>query len=136
MKNRIIIIFLLINFICIESLAQLSKDSIQALFPCGNFVSFNDNVACYRLKGIKKGGMYGFCYYNQDYKSELSSPMHSWSSQGGEVTKWLNSPCYTIIAPMYDYALPFSQGWAPVCIGKKWTYVSKDGHYLFDRVSS
>ena len=134
MKNRIIIIFLLINFICIESLAQLSKDSIQALFPCGNFVSFNDNVACYRLKGIKKGGMYGFCYYNQDYKPELSFPMHSWSSQGGEVTKWLNSPCYTIIAPMYDYALPFSQGWAPVCIGKKWTYVSKDGHYLFDFV--
>lgn len=35
---------------------------------------------------------------------------------------------------MYDHALPFSQGWAPVCINKKWSYVSLNGNYLFDFV--
>lgn len=115
-----------------DSFAQLSKDSIQSLFPIGNFVSFKDNIACYRLKGIKDGGMYGYCKYNPNFRSNFSGKSTSWNREKGEVSKFLNSPCYTIIAPIYDHALPFSQGWAPVCINKKWSYVSLNGDYLFD----
>lgn len=113
-----------------ESFAQLSKDSIESLFPYGNFVSFRDNIACYRLKGIKKGGMYGFCKYDPTYNPLFSSKVCHWEKGEGESTKVLNSNCYTIIAPIYDYALPINEGWAPVCINKKWTYVSEDGRYL------
>lgn len=120
---------------CVESFAQMSRDSVQALFPSGKFVSFNNNIACYRLRGVKDGGMYGYCVYDTTYEPEISTQMKSWDIQKGEeTTKYLNSPCYTIIAPIFDYALPFRQGWAPVCINKKWSYVSVEGNYLFDFV--
>lgn len=134
MKNKIAIITIIISLFSMESFAQLSKDSIESLFPYGNFVSFRDNIACYRLKGIKKGGMYGFCKYVPTYKPFFSTRMRNWDKSDGETTKVLNSKCYTIIAPIYDYALPFKEGWAPVCINKKWTYVSEDNHYLLDFV--
>lgn len=129
MKNKFYLL-LLSCFMCMESFAQLTKDSIQQMFPPGNFVSFQDNIACYRLRGVKEGGMYGFCKYDFAYAPNITAPMTSWDSNKGEVSKVLNSPCYTFIAPIYDYALPFNDGWAPVCINKKWTYVSLDGHYL------
>jgi len=115
-----------------ESFAQMSKDSIQAMFPVGNFVSFKDYIACYRLKGVKEGGMYGFCKYDPIYEPDITTRMTSWNLNKGEVSKVLNSRCYTFIAPIYDYALPFNDGWAPVCINKKWTYVSLAGHYMCD----
>lgn len=117
-----------------ESFAQLSKDSIESLFPYGSFVSFRDNIACYRLKGIKKGGMYGFCKYGPTYKPFFSTRMLNLNKSDGETTRVLNSKCYTIIAPIFDYALPFNEGWAPVCINKKWAYVSEDNRYLVDFV--
>lgn len=134
MKNKITIITIIISLFSMESFAQLSKDSIESLFPNGNFVSFRENLACYRLKGIKNGGMYGFCKYVPAYKPFFSTRMHNWDKGNGETTKVLNSKCYTIIAPIFDYALPFNEGWAPVCINKKWTYVSEDNHYLVDFV--
>lgn len=127
-------LFLLFCIVCIESFAQLPKDSVQAMFMVGNFVSFKDNIACYRLKGIKDGGMYGFCRYDSIYEPNISSIMTSWDKTTGNSKKVLNSRCYTFIAPIYDYALPFNEGWAPVCINKKWTYVSLDGEYLCDFV--
>mgnify|MGYP003296272003 CR=1 FL=1 len=123
MKNKSFLFTLLIFFVCMDSFAQLSKDSIQSLFPNGNFVSFKDNIACYRLKGVKDGGMYGYCKYDPNFRSSFSGKSTSWNREKGAISKFINSPCYTIIAPMYDHALPFSQGWAPVCINKKWRYV-------------
>lgn len=115
-----------------ESFAQISKDSVQAMFPVGNIVSFKDNIACYRLKGIKDGGMYGFCKFDPNYHPNLTASMTSWEMGKGERSIILNSQCYTFIAPIFDYALPFNDGWAPVCINKKWTYVSPEGEYLCD----
>ena len=133
MRNKLVFIFVLLSVFCINTFAQLSKDSIQMLFPNGKFVSFKDNIACYRLNGIKKGGMYGFCKYDTAYKPDFTSKVHHLDIHD-ESIQVMNSACYTIIAPIFDYALPFEQGWAPVCINKKWTYVSEDGRYLFDFV--
>ena len=109
MKNKITIITIIISLFSMESFAQLSKDSIESLFPNGNFVSFRENLACYRLKGIKNGGMYGFCKYVPAYKPFFSTRMRNWDKGNGETTKVLNSKCYTIIAPIFDYALPFNE---------------------------
>lgn len=134
MKNKIVFLIIFLSFVSVESFAQLARDSVQALFPHGKFVSFKNNIACYRLKGVKNGGMYGFCKYDSTYKSLFSKQMHTWDAKDGETNKIINSNCYTIIAPIYDYALPFNEGWAPVCINKKWTYVSEEGHYLLNFV--
>lgn len=131
MRNfKIVILIFLLSCIHVAVFAQISREFIQELFPAGKFVTFKDNVACFQLNNLDNGRKYGYCKFDNNYKSDLMLRMTSWEKGNKQAYKILNTPCYTIIAPIYDQTQPFNEGWAPVCINKKWSYVSENGDYL------
>lgn len=110
------------------------KDSVQSLFLVGKITSLKGNVACYRLNGLRENGSYGYCIYDADYKPCFSGEGVFMNAEKGVHARFTNSRCYTIIPPVFDYALPFSENWGAVCKDKKWTYVSIDGTLMCDFV--
>lgn len=136
MRNRLILISgMLLFFSAADSLGQVQsfpKDTIQNVFKAGKIVSLKDNVACYRLNGLQSQGAYGYCIYDTYYDSAFSLFGHAWDSEIGSVETCTNSKCYTVVAPVFDYAQPFSEGWGAVCKDKKWSYVSLDGTLMCD----
>ena len=136
-----------------------SKDSIQARFLAGKIVSVSGNIACYRLNGLHETGVYGYCLFDETYSPRFTKSVTAYNTSDipdsifynvtpavatfkpngkdgaeGNSNFILNNKCYTIIAPLFDYALPFSEGWGAVCIDKKWSYVSVEGDFLCDLV--
>ena len=114
--------------------AMFPKDSLQNIFMAGKIVSLNGDVACYRKNGIQNRGSYGYCIYDGTYEPKVSSVGKTWTKEKGEVKTILNSKCYTIIPPVFDYALSFSDGWGAVCKDNKWSYVSREGVLMCDFV--
>lgn len=110
------------------------KERMQDLFPCGKIVSISGNIGTYRLNGIRDGGNYGYCFFDSTYMAKESSKGKSWDKESGEIAFIMNSRCYTIVAPCFDYALPFSEGWGAVCKEGKWSYVNSEGKLLCDFV--
>ena len=109
-------------------------NSFQNMFKAGKIISLKDNIACYRKNGLKNNGSYGYCMYDSNYEPKVSFEGASWSKGIGDVETYTNSQCYTIIAPVFDYAHPFSDGWGAVCKDKKWSYVSLEGDLMCDFV--
>lgn len=95
-------------------------------------MSLSDGIACYRLNGIRNNGSYGYCRYDENYTPVFSANSQTWIIDEGFKGNITNSKCYTIVAPIFDYALPFSDGWGAVCKGNKWSYVSADGLLMCD----
>lgn len=144
--------------LCADVPAKAERDHFQAFFKAGKIVALKNGIATYRLNGVKIGRAYGYCAYNKDYQGTLSGALmsegkidgkslrhklgeggksvailkHSGQDgqSGDEAERYLNSPCYTIIAPVFDYAQAFSEGWGAVCRNGKWTYVSASGELL------
>ena len=114
--------------------ASLSKDSLQNLFPAGKIISTRGDISCYRLNGIFDHGAYGYCIYDTLYTPKFSGAGRTFDRKMGMIDTYYNSKCYTIIAPTFSYALPFSDGWGAVCIDSKWSYVSACGTFLCDFV--
>ena len=131
--NRFQVIIVLLFFSIVTN-GQTDEDTrviMQERFCAGTIVSVSEDIGCYRLKGNKTGGMYGYCLIDDSYTPHFSSKSKTWSNDGIQ-EKIINSNCYTIIAPCFDYAQPFSEGWAAVCKDGKWAYISKDGDFLCD----
>ena len=114
----------------------ITKDSIQEIFKVGKIVSLKDNIACYHLNGLHDNGAYGYCVYDSSYTSIFSAECISIYDLQKEEEKQsvLNSYCYTIVAPIFDYALPFSEGWGAVCKDGKWSFVSSSGRLMCDYI--
>lgn len=129
------LLFALILF-CINAQdnTNLLKDSIQSIFKAGKIISLKGDFACYRLNGLHNSGSYGYCYYDRNYTPKFSNESTGWEKEKGVIDAYINSNCYTIIAPVFDYAQPFSEGWGAVCKNKKWSYVSSDGRLMCDYV--
>lgn len=133
-KNIVLIILMIFAFHC-NSTNLLSNDSIKNLFKAGKIVALKDGVALYRLNGLKTGGMYGYCLYDENYKPKVTYETKSFDIQSGEIfTKIVNNKCYTIVAPDFDYALPFRGGWGAVCKDGKWSFVDSRGNLMCDYV--
>lgn len=133
-KNRYIILIVFIVSFCVFAKAQSNslKAAFDEHFLAGKIVSLSDNIACYRVASNSQNSKYGYCIIDNEYTPKFNNTSTSWTSNKGETKKEINSKCYTIIPPCFDYAMTFSEGWAPVCKGKKWSYISRDGQYLFD----
>lgn len=132
MNKFICIIFVLLNFTTItKGQNDHARVIMQEEFSAGTIVSITDNIGCYRLKGNRTGGMYGYCKLDDSYLPRFSTKANTWSSDGVK-EKYINSKCYTIIAPCFDFAQPFSEDWAAVCKDGKWTYISKNCDFLCD----
>ena len=112
--------------------ANSQKDEFDAHFLSGKIVAISENIACYRVTSNSENNKYGYCIIDSAYTPRFNSTSTSWTSNKGEIKKEINSKCYTIIPPCFDYAMTFSEGWAPVCKGKKWSYISRNGKYLCD----
>ena len=133
MNKYLCFTFVLFSFATI-TIGQNIEDKraiMQEQFCAGTIVSIAENIGCYRLKGSKTGGMYGYCLMDNSYSPHFSSKANTWSN-GGIQEKYINSNCYTIIAPCFDFAQPFSEGWAAVCKEGKWAYISKENDFLCD----
>lgn len=133
-RNRYIILSVFIITFCVFAKAQ--TNSLKAMFDehflAGKIVSISDKIACYRVASNSQSSKYGYCIIDNEYTPKFNNISTSWTSNKGETKKEINSKCYTIIPPCFDYAMTFSEGWAPVCKEKKWSYISKDGQYLCD----
>ena len=140
MKMNKHIVTITIWFVCVSVLTMSGqtessvKSLMQKQFSPGIIVSISDTIGCYRLKGNNTGEMYGYCKLDKSYSPLFASEGGRWSFDGKEENYFVNSNCYTIIAPAFDYALPFSDGWAAVSQNKKWTYVSVNGDFMCDYV--
>ena len=128
-----ILVFIILTFHAVNSSGEkvLSADSIQRMFSVGKIISVNENIACYQLE-TSTAPTYGYCLYDSSYTPIYSDESHYWSPEDGIVTVKPNSKCYTIIAPVFNKALPFSEGWGAVCLGDKWSYVSSEGNFMCD----
>ena len=116
----------------LETCASISRDSLQNLFPAGKIISTKENISCYRLNGVLNHNAYGYCIYDSLYTPLFTSRGTCYNQDWEEIEAYYNSNCYTIIPPIFSYALPFSDGWGAVCIDGKWSYVSADGTILCD----
>lgn len=134
--NKAFFVVILISW-SLNSVSQTfhySRDSIQDLFYAGQIVSLKDSIACYRLNGIENKRCYGYCLFDRSYIPKFTSNSQQFNIENGDIPKTVlvNSNCYTVIAPIFDYAQPFTEGWGGVCKNKKWTFVSIDGEFLCD----
>lgn len=136
MKRKIDLLLIVLLSTCWLTAARgqspYPKDTIQAHFSAGKIASVNGNIASYRLNGLHGKGAYGYCIFDENYQPLYSTNITAFDYENGEYNCIFNSNCYTIIAPIFDYVLPFSEGWGAVCKDKKWSYVSKEGDFLCD----
>lgn len=106
------------------------KEFVQGLFPLYKLIS-GDSIYLYS-DNTQGNVRYGYCYYDDDYTPLFSNKSTSYSTNHGTREKIFNSKCYSIIAPIFEKAQPFSEGYGTVSLNGKWAYIKSDNTLATD----
>ena len=124
-----------------STMSIMSIDTTFVPFYATKIGDFHNGIANYQLPISQKydsgksfaipQGKFGYLIHNEDYTPVATiKVLHKDKINNKEASQIINSKYYTLVAPLFDLVLDFSDGYGTVFINGRWGFVDKEGKYL------